>query len=268
VLRDTSWESIAEHLATARRVRPQLTPLVDALEPVLALVHREAQAAALPQIPLAEPEVRNGIGLPVLSRAEFPVDVGEGVRVFRQLVAAAPAFPPREQAGDPKWIEGVLLAYASGDLEAAPSEGEAAGRVQQLTFFAGLALLPALEAAATCLGRWVSPAWAEAICPVCGTQPRLAELRAPEGRRYLHCGFCGWVWAYRRSGCPFCDNADGRGIERLEIEGDPRCKIELCQQCRRYLKLVDNNECFGLVPSLEDLTTPHLDLLATGRGYR
>jgi len=268
VLRETSWETIAEHLATARRVRPLLMPLVDALEPVLALVHREAQAAAVPQIPLAEPEARNGVGLPVLSRADFRVDVDEGLRMFRRLVAAAPTFPLREQAEDPKWIEGVLLAYAAGDLETAPSEAEATRRVQQLTFFAGMALLPGLEAAATCLGRWVSPAWTEAICPVCGTQPRLAELRAPEGRRYLHCGFCGWAWSYRRSGCPFCDNADGRGIELLVVEDDPRCKIELCGQCRRYLKLVDNHECFGLVPSLEDLTTPHLDLLALERGYR
>ena len=268
MLRDTPWEAIAEHLATARRVRPQLMPLVDALDPVLALVHREAQAASLPQIPLAEPEVRNGVGLPVLSRPEFPVDVDEGIRVFRQLVAGAPTFALRQQAEDPKWIEEVLLAYVAGDLRAAPSDGEAMHAMQQLTFFAGLALLPGLEAAATCLGRWVSPAWGEAICPVCGTQPRLAELRAPEGRRHLHCGFCGWAWAYRRSGCPFCESADGRGIELLAVEDDPRCKVELCRGCRRYLKLVDNHECFGLVPTLEDLLTPHLDLLATGRGYR
>ena len=268
MLRDTSWETIAEHLATARRVRPQLTPLVDALEPVLALVHREAQAVPVPQIPVAEAEVRNGAGLPVLLRSEFPVPVDEGVRMFRQLVAAVPTFPLQEQAMDAQWVEGVLLAYAAGDLETGPSEGEGTRRVQQLTFFAGLALLPGLEAAATCLGRWVSPAWGEAICPVCGTQARLAELRAPEGRRFLHCGFCGWAWAYRRSGCPFCDNVEGRGIERLAVEDDPRCKIELCHQCRRYLKLVDNHECFGLIPVLEDLTTPHLDLLATGRGFR
>ena len=268
MLRDTPWETIAEHLAAARRVRPQLTPLADALEPVLALVHREAQAAAVPQIPLAKPEIRNELGLPVLSRAEFPVDVDEGVRLFRQLVTATPTCSLHRQAEDGRWIEEVLRTYVAGHLGAPPSDGEAMRSTQQLSFFAGLALLPGLEAAATCLGRWVSSAWGEAGCPVCGTQPHLAELRAPEGRRHLHCGFCGWAWAYRRSGCPFCENADGRGIELLAVEDDPRCKVELCQGCRRYLKLVDNHECFGLVPSLEDLLTPHLDLLATGRGYR
>ena len=52
------------------------------------------------------------------------------------------------------------------------------------------------------------------------------------------------------------------------IEDDQRVKIEICQQCRRYIKVVDNKEFFGLIPFLEDLTTPHLDLLALERGYR
>lgn len=276
MLHEVPWESIAEQLASVSQVRPALGPLVTALEPLLALVHREAQAAVPPQISLVEPEVRNGIGLPILPRAEFPVNAEAGLRLFRQLLAGAVqagetgevAIPLREQAEDPRWVEGILQAYVAGNLETVPSQRETAHRSQQLGFFAGLALLPGVEAAAGSLGWRVSSAWSMAFCPVCGTRPRVAELRAPEGRRYLHCGFCGWAWAYPRTGCPLCGTTDHHAMEVLLVEDDPRVKVETCRSCRRYLKLVDNHELFGLIPFIEDLTTPHLELLALQRGYR
>lgn len=276
MLRGTSWESIAENLATVRRLRAPLLALVDALEPVLALVHREAQAAALPQIPLVGPEARNGRGLPILPRADFPMDVDGGMRLFHELVvvaaegpeeARAAIIPLRKQAGDTQWVKGVLLAYASGDLEAV-APGAEATRTQQLVFFAGMALRPWLEAAATSLGSWVSAGWAEAICPVCGTRPRLAELRAPEGRRSLHCAFCGFAWQYATTGCPACGNQDANTLQLLYVEEDRRSRLDVCEACRTYIKCIDNKEHFGIVPLVEDLLSPHLDLLAVEKGYQ
>lgn len=276
MLRGTSWESIAENLAAVRRIRSPLAPLVDSLEPVLRLVHREAQAAPLPEIRLVEPGARNGLGLPILPRAEFPVDVAAGVRLVRELLAATSEGPAetraataalRERAKDAEWVTGVLLTYASGELEAAASQDDAAG-AQQLIFFAGMALRPGLEAAATTLSTWVSSAWAGATCPVCGTGPRLAELRAPDGRRYLHCAFCDFAWQYATTGCPACESQTAEGINLLYVEADRRSRLDVCETCRTYIKCVDNKEYLGLVPLVEDLLSPHLDLLAAEKGYQ
>jgi FdhE protein len=139
---------------------------------------------------------------------------------------------------------------------------------QQLLFFARMALRPTLEAAATCLSPWVSPAWSEAACPVCGTGPRLAELRAPEGRRYLHCSFCDFAWQYATTGCPNCETQQAEGIGLLYVEDDRRSRLDICEACRTYIKCIDNKEYFGIVPLVEDLLSPHLDVLALEKGFR
>jgi FdhE protein len=276
MLRGTSWESIAENLSAARRLRPPLVALVDSLEPVLLLAHREAQVAVPPEIRLAEPEIRNRLGLPVLPRSEFPMDAHAGIRLFWELMALASqgseetraaCTPIRERAEGGEWVAGVLLAYASGELEAAAAETDDAS-AHRLTFFARMALLPGLEALSTSLGAWVSPAWAQATCPVCGTRPRLAELRAPEGRRYLHCAFCGFAWQYAATGCPACGSQEAARINILYVEEDRRSRLDCCEACRTSVKCVDNKEYFGIVPLVEDLLSPHLDVLALEKGFR
>ncbi|MFI5341349.1 MAG: formate dehydrogenase accessory protein FdhE [Candidatus Methylomirabilales bacterium] len=276
MLRGTSWETIAQNLAAVRRIRSPLVPLADSLEPVLRLVHGEAQAAVPPEIRVEKPELRNSIGLPVFPRADFPIDVNTGVRLFRELAAVTASGPPatqtaisslRDRTWDSEWVEGVLLAYTSGELEAAAAETDAAS-AQQLLFFARMALLPGLEAAGTSLSTWISPAWAEAACPVCGTHPRLAELRAPEGRRYLHCAFCNVAWQYAVTGCPACGSQEAERISILYVEEDRRSRLDVCEACRTYIKCVDNKEYFGIVPLVEDLLSPHLDVLAAEKGFR
>ena len=111
--------------------------------------------------------------------------------------------------------------------------------------------------------------WRKAICPVCGSAPKFAELggEALAASRYLHCGFCGWAWQVDRIGCPYCDNKNHNRLQTLIIEDYQQCKLEVCQECRRYLKVVDNREFIGLIPEIEDMATPHLDLAAIERGY-
>lgn len=271
MLRETLWESISQNLAAVRRLRPPLAPLADALEPVLARVHRETRQAPSPEILLVEPEVRNARGLPLLPRAEFPIDLDAGVRLFHELVVEASAKGPsdqrvastlQQQTQDPDWVEGLLRAFAAGELEAVSAGTPDAGDLQELTFFARMALLPGLEAITARLGPSVSPAWSGATCPVCGAKPRLSELRAPEGRRHLHCAFCHFSWPYAATGCPNCGTQQPDGINVLYIEDDRRSRLEICEACRTYIKCIDNKEFFGIVPLVEDLLSPHLDILA------
>jgi FdhE protein len=271
VLRETSWDSISGNLAAVRRLRPPLAPLADALEPVLARVHREARQVPPPEIPLVDPEMRNGLGLPLLPRAEFPIDAGAGMRLFRELVVEAsekqaidqsPVSSLQERAQDPAWVEGLLRAFSSDELEGVAAGAPDAADSQRLIFFARMALLPGLEAVAARFGASVSSAWGEATCPMCGSKPRLAELRAPEGRRHLHCGFCHYSWPYAATGCPNCGTQQAGRTNLLYVEDDRRSRLEICEACRTYIKCIDNKEFFGIVPLVEDLLSPHLDILA------
>ncbi len=276
---DHSWEEIAEYLEGVRRRRPALGEVVDLQWRVLRAQHAAARELPAPVLDggperLAE---RNRLGLPVLPRGEFTIHWPAAAALFDALLASL-----TESGGEARERAlPIQRAVGTGDLDVVAllrgtvrggAEGVMGGLdPDRLRFLAGASIRPYAEALARAMGRWVDgERWRRPVCPVCGSPPKVAELRGAElaASRYLHCGFCGWAWAYRRSACPFCGNQDHTGLELLLVEDDPRCKIETCQRCRRYLKLVDNKEFFGLVPFLEDLTTPHLDMLAIERGYQ
>ena len=129
---------------------------------------------------------------------------------------------------------------------------------------------PSVQAVVQSLGSFVEyDRRLIAVCPVCGSVPEFAELRGQElgASRYLHCGFCGWAWPIRRLGCPFCDNKEHERLQTLIIENHLPCKLEVCEVCHPYLKLVDSKEFLSLIPEVEVLLTPHLDVAAVERGY-
>jgi FdhE protein len=278
-LSERPWEEIAEYLNEVRRRRPAVSEVVDLQRSILRVQYEVARALAdasveTPEGSLAE---RNRQGLPLVPRKDFEIDLTAAAALFGALLQALSEAggPARERAlAIRRELEARafdLVALLRSTLRGEEDGALGGPEFQPLQLLAEATIRPHAEAVACALGRWVQQdRWARAACPVCGSAPRIAELRGEElaASRYLHCGFCGWAWPYRRSGCPFCETVDHRALELLTIEDDPRVKIETCRQCQRYIKVVDNKEFFGLIPWLEEVTTPHLDLLAQERGYR
>ncbi len=114
-----------------------------------------------------------------------------------------------------------------------------------------------------------SPRWRKGYCPVCGSWPVLGELRGLQLQRYLRCGACGTSWPSRRLACVYCETEDFRRLERLQVEGERRLGLDVCDRCRGYLKVLN---AFTPTPapllSLEDVASAHLDVAAVERGYR
>jgi FdhE protein len=109
--------------------------------------------------------------------------------------------------------------------------------------------------------------WDQGICPICGSPPAMALLGA-EGRRILVCGFCWHQWPDRRSRCPFCRTSDHSKLRYFFDESEPECRVDLCDNCRRYLKTIDTRKTDRAVyPPLEALTTLHLDMSAQDMGF-
>lgn len=108
-----------------------------------------------------------------------------------------------------------------------------------------------------------STAWEEGRCPLCNAQPSMAMLDA-EGKRHLHCAYCGTTGPYRRLGCPFCLVDDASRIDIISVEGEHGLRIDACSVCNSYIKTA-----IGQSPDLDlsDLISMPLDIVAQERGF-
>jgi FdhE protein len=151
--------------------------------------------------------------------------------------------------------------------EAADDEEEASFDLVEL--FIEESLRPALEMVAARYGDAVRKTdWSEGYCPVCGREPKIGEIRDEEGSRYLFCNQCGFEWNYLRIKCPFCGNEEQQSLAYFTIEGDERYRVDVCNECKRYIKIVDFREAKQKADlDVEDIATLHLDMLANDEGY-
>jgi len=280
MLKDHTWDEIADVFEKARRRQPTLAEFLDFTERLV----REQHAAPVVRDVLSFDEAklrdRAARGEPLLSRAEFPLDLPRAETLFWTLCELAKERGPEVRSAAheieaaigwggmdlPDLLRGTVTeegyAYAVADQRSLDPE--------LLHTLAEVSVRPSLQAVAKALGPQAENGrWLRSVCPVCGSEPKFAELCGQElaASRYLHCGFCGWAWPVRRLGCPFCDNKDHDRLQTLLIENHLSCKLEVCDACHRYLKLVDSKEFIGLIPEVEVLLTPHLDLAAMERGY-
>ena len=120
--------------------------------------------------------------------------------------------------------------------------------------------------------------WTKFRCPTCGGPPALAEVstvgKSSEGmsaptRRSMHCPFCGSCWAVSVLRCPACDST-APGDARYFFTGEePELRIDFCQSCNHYVKVVDTDKTSGRFHiGLELLTSSHLDAIAHDKNLR
>src|SRR5215813_10427026 len=110
--------------------------------------------------------------------------------------------------------------------------------------------------------------WQRGYCPICGGWPVLAELRGVELALFLRCSACVSAWRWRRIACSYCGNEDFRTLRTLQIDGEMRFRISVCERCHGYLKV---GNAFDPPPAellaLDDLASVQLDVAAIERGF-
>lgn len=278
MLREYPWEDVARALELLKRRRP---PLVDLLTFHGQVLEAQRQTVAEVDVgDLAGPEALERLrkGAPVAVPASLPVDWAATEALFWRLTplmqarAAAPVGAVAESLKTGEYrLRDLVQDWLAGGEEVARLTAAHGLPEALLPFWLQASLRPSLEAVAARLQPLVEQAeWSRGFCPVCGSGPAVSEHRGQEttAHRYLSCGLCGCRWRFRRGECPFCGNWDHKQFTLLYDEADKRCQLEACHACRRALKLVDNKDFFGLIPWLEDLGSPHLELIAAERGFR
>ncbi len=266
-------------IQTHRDLSPHYAELLDILEEILILREEYRRRMQREIFPVDEKLIAAKMvgGFPLVDFSSITYDLAEPQAYFLALLEIAEKRAPGETGEMArKILEGEIrfndLIYES--FNPLPLEEEAADDEEEASFdlvelFIEESLRPALEKVAARYGDAIQKAdWAEGYCPVCGREPKIGEIRDEEGGRYLFCNQCGFEWNYLRIKCPFCGNEEQQSLAYFTIEGDERYRVDVCNECKRYIKIVDFREAKQKADlDVEDIATLHLDMLANDEGY-
>jgi FdhE protein len=217
-------------------------------------------------------------GFSLIERKHFPIDLKITVKLFRSLCHIGKEANPH-MAEEVKKIEEILN-HKRIDLEELLIEGVSESKIEDITneltldkkifsFFIQESIRPSIEAGVARLSNELETEnWLKGFCPICGSLPYLSLLKEEVGKRFLFCSFCGYQWRIERLACPFCGNKEQGSLHYFYAEGEEACRIDLCDKCHQYIKTIDMRKIEESDPTLEDLATPHLDILASKKGYK
>ncbi len=216
---------------------------------------------------------------PLVEIQEFTYDLSESADLFVRICNFAREANPKLaesataiiDAVDADLKPGVLFdALLSGNEAEYENVAETLQVDKQiLGLLAYNSIKPSLCTAAEQLAAYLTPnqPWSKGYCPICGSAPILSFLVA-EGERTLICSFCWHNWQAKRVYCPFCENTDNAKLQYLYNEEEKDLRIDVCDNCKRYLKSVDTRKADRLIyPPLEQITTLHLDMKAREEGF-
>ncbi len=134
-----------------------------------------------------------------------------------------------------------------------------------LLFIASSIIQPFLEEIARQVDQAFLELWWEAYCPVCGKKPAVARIK--NRKRYLVCSLCGAEYLADLFLCVHCNNLDPNTLGFLAIENEPWFRIDYCEKCKHYLKVINNDKLKIPIPNgLEDVLTLSLDRIAKEAG--
>lgn len=221
-------------------------------------------------------------GMPPIDRGRFEVDEAAVETLSRLLDKAAsldmpaPAAAARARlAGDPA-LQRTTLAEA---LEAAASMASLAEHV-----FASAALQVHFARLASRLDASRLKSVGVGACPACGGPP-VASLvvgwASAHGVRYVACALCATMWNHVRVKCVACDSTKGIAYHALAADepeaapagaekkrdDDASVKAETCDECRCYVKIMQQHRDPALDPVADDVATLGLDLKVREAGW-
>lgn len=279
---EADLEKITERIDAISKQRPSHKEVLEFAKGVIAEKLGSKQDVQLDSIDIDEKllEVKNKEGFPLVEKRDLKLDLGSATDLFKRLCEHL-----KDNKRVSKDIDRINQALEGNELDlkevfekAVSEDREYMVRTSDrlklqsdtLFFLAENALQPVFEAYADKLKNYVNQEkWWRAYCPICGSKPVMAELIGTERKKFLICSCCGYEWRFMRTKCPFCENADAEGLKYFFTEDEGRaCRVETCQKCKKYIKTVDTAQLDeGLIPSVEDIGTLYLDVLAKKEGY-
>jgi len=256
---------------------PHYVELLDILGDILII--REEHRRKMKEIifPVDEDLIKRKIagGLPLIDFSAGIFDLSEPKQYFLSLLEIAEKRAPGEtkeivqKIKDGSFNFEKLICDSFNSLHDDTPDEVDEDVIDLVDLFLEESLRPALEKVVEKYGSTVAEiGWTEGYCPICGKEPKIGEIREEEGSRFLFCTQCGFEWRFRRIKCPFCGNEEQQTLAYFTIEGEEKYRVDVCHECKRYIKIVDFRESKEEANlDVEDIATLHLDMLANEEGY-
>jgi FdhE protein len=253
-------------LAQTSELKPYLTFLAALTE----AQYRIQDALPAPDMPAADDIARaREFGMPPLDRGRFTADVAFEATLDR-LFSLAKDFemPPVARAALDRVL--ALDAAARDDMvrallaDAVPVEALA-----EHVFVAAALQVHFARMAALLDAKALVPV-GDGVCPSCGGPPVASMVVGWQGAgnaRFCACALCGTLWNYVRIKCTLCASTKGIGYHEVEGAGGI-VKAETCDECRGYVKLLQQNKEPTVDPVADDVASLGLDLLVREMGFR
>jgi len=217
-------------------------------------------------------------GFPLIGHEDFVIDIPSSVSLFESLCRIGKEATEKMNINIQALEEALAInAFNLKEALRRHSDESYLNRIAEefdvdkpiFQFLIHMSIQPSLEANVERLKERVDlKNWLRGYCPVCGSPPLMSELKG-DGQRFFQCSFCGFHWPGERLKCPFCENRDHSKLHYFYEEKKEAYRVDLCDNCMQYIKTVDSRK-LGYQPDiiLEDILTTHLDILASGKGYK
>jgi FdhE protein len=279
---DNVYVRMLERLKQLRRERAEHDEILAFYKKVLTAQREAQKETTIPEIDLPEEQVnlRKDEGFSLIERENLPVDQNCAKQLFQRLCQLSIEENPVLAAAGRSLLEALdeekldfarlTSAVLRGDTKPIESAARELGtEFSILQTLVKLSLQPSLLSTALAVAQQADlDDWRYAYCPICGALPAIAGLVGEEGSRLAACSFCGHFWRLPRVGCPFCSNEEHEKLRYFYGEGEELCRVQVCDECRGYLKVMDTRERGdAMAISVDDIASAHLDLLAEQQGY-
>lgn len=265
-------------IETYKTANPHYHDLLDILGDILIL--RQEYEKGLDKIlfPVEERLLSAKIkgGLPLIDFMKVQFDLTKPKEYLLRLLEVAERKDPGQTGNLSQGIisgtidfEQLLRDSFYQGIENEPEEDDSVISFELIDLLLEECLRPELELVTEKYGDLIrSLGWAEGYCPICGRDPKIGEIKDDDEIRHLFCYQCGFKWSFDPVKCPFCGNEDNQSLAYFTIEGQEKYRVDVCNSCNRYIKMVDFRDSADMANlDVEDIATLHLDILAYEEGY-
>jgi FdhE protein len=273
-------EKLQKRIQQLKQKRPGYMDILDFYQKVKETQDRTKASLKIDPIKLKKEwkELLVKEGFSLIKKEDFPLDIEASAGLF-QVLCRIGKEANLHMAEQGKKIQ-KTIEKKKIDLKKLLKEGLKEGRIEQIADEFGLdkkvflflvqnSIRPSIEAGMEQLRSELDPeTWLKGYCPICGSLPSLSLLKEEVGKRYLLCSYCGYQWRTDRIFCPFCNNKEQGSLQYFYGEGEETYRIDLCDKCHQYIKMIDQRVTGEGDLILEDLATLHLDILASQKGYK
>jgi FdhE protein len=281
---ENGTEKIKKRVAAMVKERPSHKDVLNFFKDIITEQYTILSKVKNAPLQINEEDIKEKLlqGFPLTEKRTLKLDIPSAIRLFKRLCKV---MSHNNKAS--KDVERITLALKNKEIDflklfkyidsngneyVADMAKKLNVKEDVLTFLIKNSIRPIFEAYANELKNYIDQGkWLKGYCPICGSEPYIAELKnegGSEGARFLVCSSCNFEWRFNRLNCPFCENGDHKKLRYFYTEKEGRAyRVDVCEKCKRYIKTVDTNEVGEVMPLLEDIGTLHLDVLAQDEGY-